>query len=54
MNRKVEIYSMSSIREMILDRVDDEFMVKEGWERSKKELKTIYLPISSKMINWRK
>ena len=30
MNRKVEIYSISSIKEMMLDEVDDEVMVKEG------------------------
>ena len=54
MNRKAEIYSMSRIVEMILGDVDDEVMVKEGWEGSKKVFKTIYLPISSKMIKLKK
>ena len=35
---------------MILGEVDDEVIVKGGWEGSKKVFKTIYLPISSKMI----
>ena len=39
MNRKVEIYSISRIEEMILGGVDDEVMVKEGWEGSKRSLR---------------
>ena len=54
MNRKVEIYSISRIGEMIFGWVNDEVMVKEGWEGSKKEFNTIYLSISSKMINLKK
>ena len=38
MNRKVEIYSISRIGEMILGQVDDEVMVKEGLEESKRSL----------------
>ena len=54
MKRKVDIYSISRIGEMILGIVDDEVMVKEGWEGSKKEFMTIYLPISSKMVKLEK
>ena len=50
MNRKVEMYSISNIKEMILCGVVGEVIVKEGWEGSKKVFKTIYLTISSKMI----
>ena len=39
MNRKVDIYSISNIREMILGEVDDEVMVKDSWKGSKKSLK---------------
>ena len=49
-NRNIEIYSISMIEEMMLSGVDDEVIVKENWEVSKKEFKPIYLPISSKLI----
>ena len=39
MNRKVGIYSISRIGEMILRRVDDEVVGKEGWEGSKRCLR---------------
>ena len=39
MNRKVEIYSISRIGEMILGVVDDEVMVKEGWKGLRRSLR---------------